>query len=80
MLVLQNVPTSVVVLPGLTVSPVEVESGTAKFDLSLGLREELERLSGWFEYNSDLFESSTIARMANHFQTLLESLALQRHF
>ena len=74
MLVLQNVPTSVVVLPGLTVSPVEVESGTAKFDLSLGLREELERLSGGFEYNSDLFESSTIARMATHFQTLLESL------
>ena len=29
---------------------------------------------GWFEYNTDLFEASTISRMIGHFQTLLEGI------
>ena len=33
-----------------------------------------ERLGGWLEYSTDLFEAATIARMAAHLQTLLEAI------
>ncbi len=49
----------------------------AKFDLSLYLREQEGEISGWFEYNTDLFDESTIERMASHFQTLLEGIVEQ---
>ncbi len=59
----------------LTLSPIEAHSGTAKFDLTLFMVEEAERLSGAFEYNTDLFDAATITRMIGHFQTLLEGIA-----
>ncbi|HEY7350648.1 MAG TPA: amino acid adenylation domain-containing protein [Ktedonobacterales bacterium] len=48
----------------------------AGFDLSLALKERPEDLSGTFDYNTDLFEAATIERMAGHFQTLLEGIAV----
>src|SRR5205823_7392263 len=60
-----------VVLPGLQVSPVEVESQTAKFDLTITIRESSEGLPISFQYNSDLFEDTTIERMTRHFERLL---------
>ena len=57
-----------------TLSQEEVPTGTAKFDLSLLLTDQPEGLSGYFEYSSDLFEEATIARMAGHWQTLLEAV------
>ena len=59
-------------LSGLSLSPLEVETDTAKFDLTLSLSEGPEGLTGSIEYNTDLFDSETIERMAGHFQTLLE--------
>jgi aspartate racemase len=61
-------------LPGLTVTPLKVHTGTAKFDLTLELQEMSEDIRGQFEYNTDLFDSATIAQMACHFQTLLEGI------
>ena len=46
MFVLQNAPTSALELPGLTVSRVRVDKGTAKFDLTLTLVEGHERVEG----------------------------------
>jgi amino acid adenylation domain-containing protein/non-ribosomal peptide synthase protein (TIGR01720 family) len=79
MFALQNMPaTSAQPISdtGLTLSPVEVHSGTAKFDLILTLaeQEETNQVIGIFEYNADLFQPATIERMATHFQTLLESI------
>jgi amino acid adenylation domain-containing protein len=71
----QNVPRLPLDLPGLVVSPVEVDSGTAKFDLSLYLWEAEGGLRGALEYNTDLFDQTTIARMAGHFPTLLAGIA-----
>ena len=51
-----------------------VETGTAKFDLSLDLADRPEGLVCRFEYSSDLFDAPTIARMAKHWQTLLEGI------
>ncbi|HLN64362.1 MAG TPA: amino acid adenylation domain-containing protein [Symbiobacteriaceae bacterium] len=71
MFVLQNAPMKAA-LPGLTVTPVGVETGTAKFDLTLFLEEGPDGLSGQLEYNCDLF-SPAITRMIGHFRTLLEA-------
>jgi amino acid adenylation domain-containing protein/non-ribosomal peptide synthase protein (TIGR01720 family) len=54
--------------------PHPVEAGTAKFDLRFDLLLSPTSLSGFFEYSTDLFEASTIARMAEHFLTLLEAV------
>ena len=77
MFALQNAPKSELTLPGLTLSSIEESSHTAKFDLSLDMFESPEGLSGVFEYSTDLFESSTITRMAGHFQVLLEAIVTQ---
>ncbi len=46
---------------------------TAKYDLSLALGEDGEGVAGSVEYNTDLFDGDTVARMLGHFQTLLEA-------
>ncbi len=74
MFVLQNAPLEKIELPGLTFSPVPFESGTAKFDLSLVIFEERDGFTASFEYNSDLFDRSTIERMMEHFGIVLENL------
>jgi amino acid adenylation domain-containing protein/non-ribosomal peptide synthase protein (TIGR01720 family) len=61
-------------MEGLTVSRVAVETGTAKFDLSLSFENTASGLIGKWEYNTDLFDASTITRLAGHFQTLLEGI------
>jgi amino acid adenylation domain-containing protein/non-ribosomal peptide synthase protein (TIGR01720 family) len=61
-------------LPGLTLSTLEIENATAKYDLSLTLLKQASGLGGWIEYNADLFEPATIDRLAGHFQTLLERI------
>ena len=72
--VLQNAPTSAIELPGLIVSPVPVDKGTAKFDLTLTLVEGTDGLRATVEYNTDLFDAATITRLLGHFQTLLEGI------
>jgi len=71
---LQNTPGEELVLPGLKVSRVETEREMVKFDLSLYMWEDGAGLTGYFEYNTDLFDAATITRMAGHFQTLLAGL------
>ncbi|HET9713868.1 MAG TPA: condensation domain-containing protein, partial [Pyrinomonadaceae bacterium] len=74
MFALQNTPDESIELPGLTIKPVNVESGTARFDLSLNVWESGPRLTGYLSYRTDLFDAATIKRMLAHFQTLLESI------
>ena len=61
-------------LPGLSVTPMDVDGMGAQFDLSLDLWESPEGLHGFLEYNTDLFEPATINRMRKHLQTLIEGL------
>jgi amino acid adenylation domain-containing protein len=74
MFILHNTPRQPQELAGLIVSPLEVDTRTAKFDVMLDLWETSEGLRGWFEYSTDLFDAATIARMAGHLQTLLEGV------
>ncbi|MBD2020581.1 amino acid adenylation domain-containing protein [Leptolyngbya sp. FACHB-36] len=75
MLVLQNSPSEAFELPGLSLSPRQVESGLSQYDLSLMMEETAAGLTGEFEYNRDLFDSTTIAGMVRQFQTLLSAIA-----
>ncbi|MBW4483043.1 MAG: amino acid adenylation domain-containing protein [Tildeniella torsiva UHER 1998/13D] len=57
--------------PYLTVELAELETGTAKFDLTLSLIETEQGIQGHWEYNTALFAPATLHRMMAHFQQLL---------
>jgi len=69
--VLQNAPIPPLELTGLTLNPLAIDTGTARHDLNLNLSETPEGLSGFFEYKTDLFEATTIARMARLYEILI---------
>lgn len=70
----QNAFSNTIVLPGLSIQAEEGESGTAKFDLTFKVEETPAGLKGKVEYNTQLFEATTIKHMVKHWQSLLESL------
>ncbi|NNB93013.1 amino acid adenylation domain-containing protein [Corallococcus exiguus] len=73
MLGLQNAPMGRLALPELVLEPDAARSQTAKFDLTFDFTEAGERLQSFIEYSTDLFDRSTIERMARHFLVLLEA-------
>ncbi|MGQ0825909.1 MAG: non-ribosomal peptide synthetase [Actinomycetota bacterium] len=73
--VLHNQPLPVPDLPGLSVSRITGLDRTAKLDVTLSFVETPAGLEGKLEYNTDLFDSATISRMAGHVVTLLASIA-----
>ena len=73
--VLQNAPLPIQHLPGMTLTVLEVDNQTSKFDLTVNLEEKPDGISANFEYSTDLFDAATICRMAGHFQTLLKEIA-----
>ncbi|HEV2888704.1 MAG TPA: amino acid adenylation domain-containing protein, partial [Jatrophihabitans sp.] len=74
MLVLQNMPLGQLELPDLALRPLDTSTGAARFDLSLEVTERAGELELSFEYDSDLFDPATIARMASHYLRLLEQV------
>jgi len=73
----QNVPREPVELPGLQCRLLPMEHVTSKLDLSLSMHESGGVLRGELEYATDLFEASSIQRMVEHFERVLEQLAAQ---
>ncbi|MCK1326627.1 amino acid adenylation domain-containing protein [Bradyrhizobium sp. 156] len=73
-LVLQNSPRATGPDVTLTVRPLALKSGTSKFDIIISVEEVADRLSGYVQYNSDLFESEAIDRLIASFEILLDSL------
>ncbi len=74
MFVWHNQRSEPVMLGDLQVAPLVLETASAKFDLTLFLEETEGSLRGLIEYNSDLFEQTTIRRMIGHFRTLLAGI------
>jgi hypothetical protein len=74
MFILQNAPSGEggLKIAGLEIEPVGVDSRTAKTDLTLYMTDHPQRLAGFFEYNVDLFDGSTVARIADRFARLLD--------
>ncbi|WP_329586125.1 amino acid adenylation domain-containing protein [Kitasatospora sp. NBC_01250] len=76
MFVLQQAQTERVArLGGLELSAIESDAGVTKFDLTLDLRETPDGLVGTVEYNTDLFDRSTITRFIGHYTELLAAIA-----
>jgi amino acid adenylation domain-containing protein len=59
-------------LANLTGKVQQIDTGTAKFDLTLTLEEEQEEIRGWIEYRSGLFVSETIHQFARHYVAFVE--------
>ncbi|MEU9447536.1 amino acid adenylation domain-containing protein [Streptomyces sp. NPDC048277] len=58
-------------LDGVSVRTVDVDNGTAKFDLSLALTDLPDGLLGTLQYATDLFDRATVERFAEHYVRLL---------
>ncbi|HVR07261.1 MAG TPA: amino acid adenylation domain-containing protein [Thermoanaerobaculia bacterium] len=78
-LVLQNAPMPAIELPRLTAGLLDVDWGTATYDLSLffwetALWERLEAgLSLIANYNADLFDAASVRRLAGQLENLLRA-------
>jgi len=73
MCAVQNMPVAAVVLGTASTRLLAVDRGTAKVDLLLSVGEDAGALAGVWEYRTDLWTPSTIARLARHFETLLDA-------
>ncbi len=72
---LHNFPRQSATGGGLTMSPLPVHGGSAKFDLSLFLAENGDEVEGLLEYNADLFTAVTAARLLERYDAVLTALA-----
>jgi amino acid adenylation domain-containing protein len=71
LLTLQNTPREALELPGLRLTPLELDRESAKFDLTLAVEETPKGLACAWEYSLDLFDRVTVVRLADHLERLL---------
>ena len=77
----QNNPAAIAEVAGLSIAPLELSAGVAKFDLCLYLEEtygsdgEPAGIEAGLEYALDLFDPETASSMAARFQRLVRALA-----
>jgi FkbH-like protein len=75
MFVFQNAPLPDLALSELTLSQVDSEGESTRFDLVFHLWEAPEGIGGILTYSTDLFDAATIEQMLKRFETLLEGIA-----
>jgi amino acid adenylation domain-containing protein len=63
-------------LPGLEIEPLAIPTGASQLDLTLMLAERDGRIEGIAEHDSDLFDTTTIARLLGHLRNLMAHAAL----
>jgi amino acid adenylation domain-containing protein/non-ribosomal peptide synthase protein (TIGR01720 family) len=73
--VLQNAPMETLELPGLELGQMPARRDKALFDLNLTLQETDRGLGGYLIYDAELFDETTIERMLEHWQILLQGMA-----
>ena len=71
MLVLQNTPLETLALPELSFTMVSARKSMSEFDWVVNAQETERGLFITFEYNTDLFEATTIRRLLEQFKLLL---------
>ncbi|HEX8275797.1 MAG TPA: amino acid adenylation domain-containing protein [Longimicrobiaceae bacterium] len=74
MFTLMDAPLTVPELPGIAMRAMEGQTGTAKFDLTLGVMNAEHGLVAELEYATDLFDGASAARMGERFRLLLEGM------
>jgi amino acid adenylation domain-containing protein len=73
MFAVQNEPVPLLRLNGVAPAELEYPGGTAKFDLTLFVRECADGWRAIAEYNVDLFDRATIRRLLAHFSAVVEA-------
>ncbi|HKH49831.1 MAG TPA: amino acid adenylation domain-containing protein, partial [Thermoanaerobaculia bacterium] len=73
LLVLDGSPLSLR-LADLELEPVEIYDGSARYDATFALWDHPDRLQGWYEHNSDLWDRTTAARLVEGFHHALEEM------
>jgi amino acid adenylation domain-containing protein len=71
---LQNAPLATVQIPGLTFSPLAIDSAVTHSDLALLMMDTEQGLQGMMVYATALFEDATIARLLRHLEILLSQV------
>jgi len=69
----QNAPLELE-LPGLELERLEIETGIAKFDLTLVVEDDPEA-PVWLDYDSDLFDRTTAERLLRSYERFLAAIA-----
>ncbi|BAH32547.1 non-ribosomal peptide synthetase [Rhodococcus erythropolis] len=81
LLVFQNFAQTQFVLPELTISGIEADSGTAKYDLQITLSEVISEsgepsgMHGSFNYATDLFDESTVLEFVDRLLRILNTVS-----
>src|SRR6185503_3434554 len=71
---LSNVSQQALTIPGLSIGSAGGAIDIVRYDLTLIMMNTSNIIGGSFEYNTDLFDASTIERIAHHFQNLLAAV------
>ena len=74
MFALQNTPDAKLMLGGVQARRLPFAGDGAKFDLTVTVRDTAASLHVTWEYSTDLFDASTVERMAQHFKILLDGI------
>src|SRR5581483_5284740 len=74
MVTMDNTPTARLELAKLKLQALGSEIEGTKFDLTLGLRQTEDGLSGSVQYREELFDAVTIQRLVRHFERLLQEV------
>ncbi|OXM59753.1 amino acid adenylation domain-containing protein, partial [Amycolatopsis vastitatis] len=75
-LAFQNTAVPAPVLPGLRVEVRPFTVDTAKFDLTVHIADDTDRLAGYLEYRSGLFAPATAERLARRLERLLRTVTV----
>jgi amino acid adenylation domain-containing protein len=67
-------PVPTFAMEGVRLTRLPVRSAGARFDLELQAFDTDGGVTGWFEYDRDLFDEATIVRLAGHFRRLVEQV------
>jgi len=71
---LQENPMQALQLPDLRLQPLPLDTGSARYDLTLVLTQNGEGLEGWLEYSTQLWDEASIADMMRAYRTLLANI------
>ncbi|MFF2012621.1 amino acid adenylation domain-containing protein [Streptomyces sp. NPDC058195] len=67
-------PVPTLAMAGARLTRLPVRSEGARFDLELQAFDTDGGVTGWFEYDRDLFDEDTVVRLAGHFRRLAEQV------
>ena len=74
MFMLQDSFADILNLPDIYTEALDLNNGTATFDLALSIEAKQDTLLGTLEYKTDLFQESRISQLQQNFQTILDCI------